>query len=630
MRRHQLQLTGLHDELLVDLFAGGGGASVGIEAALGRPVDVAVNHNADALSMHQANHPQTKHYHSDVFEVDPWQVIRDLCYGVWRRVGLLWASPDCTYFSKSRGGKPIRHASRRRRGLAWVVTRWAGTVRPRVIMMENVEEFTGWGPLIAKRCPKTGRVIKLVEDGFNKDGDTKYAEVVSDKGEQVPVGDQALVPDPKRQGETFRKFVRSLERLGYAVEHREMRACDFGAPTTRKRWFLIARCDSKPIVWPEPSHGDEKGQKPFRTAAECIDWSIPMLSIFATRKQAKIWAKQQREAGWPIHAPRRPLADASCRRIARGIMKYVVEAAKPFIVPIQNWSREIVHDADEPLRTITAYPKGGGFSIVAPFVRRDFGQSTGDGADSPLATVTAGGGHSGIVSTFLAQHNADKKPKAGREMTRPVSTITTSGSHQQLVAASMTKAYRTSRPVGIDEPLDTISAQGQHHGLTVANLSHNYSSATCGAQGDIEKPIKTITTGQHAMVVRSFLSKYYGTATGQSADDPLDTITTNDRFGLVTVRGVLHYINDIASRMLWPRELYRAQGFADWYQIDRGHDGRVFTKTQQVFMCGNSVPPQLPEAMVRANVPELIARAPDRLPKRGPAQKSKTRVADHA
>ncbi len=608
-KRRQLQFTGLHDELIVDLFAGGGGASVGIENATGRQVDVAVNHDPDALSMHEANHPQTRHYESDVFEVDPWQVIRDLSYDLWRRVGLLWASPDCTYFSKSRGGKPIRHAHRRRRGLAWIVTRWAGTVKPRVIMMENVEEFTGWGPLIAKRCKDTGRVIKLVPDGENKDGDTKYREEVSALGEQVPIADQALVPDPKRQGETFRKFVRSLERCGYAVEHREMRACDFGAPTTRKRWFLIARRDGKPIVWPEPSHGEKKGLKPFRTAAECIDWSIPMLSIFATQKESKIWAKQQRDAGWPIHAPKRPLARASCRRIARGIMKYVVDAAKPFIVPIQNWSRETVHDVDEPLRTITAYPKVGGFSIVAPFVRRDFGQSTGDGVDSPAPTVTAGGGgHSALVASFLAQHNADKKPKAGREMTRPVSTITTSGSHQQLVAATLTKAYRTSRPVGVDEPLDTISAQGQHHGLTVAHLSHNYSSATCGGEGDVEKPIKTLTTGQHAMVVRSFLSKYYGTATGQRASDPLDTITTNDRFGLVTVRGVLHRIVDIASRMLWPRELFRCQGFEDWYIIDRGHDGRRFTKTQQVHMCGNSVPPQFAEALVRVNVPELIAR----------------------
>src|SRR5690625_2512352 len=294
-------LLDIHDELIVDLFAGGGGASCGIEMATGRQVDVAVNHDAAAVAMHQINHPQTRHEIADVFEVCPRVVTKG------RPVGLLWASPDCTYHSKARGGKPMRDKNRKRRSLAWVVTRWAGQVRPRVIMLENVEEFADWGPLVGPH--------------------------------------DALRPCPKRRGKTFRRWVRSLERHGYEVEWRELRACDYGAPTIRKRLFVIARCDGEPIVWPEPTHGPGTGRR-YRSAAECIDWDEPMLSIFATREEAKEWARAHRRSGRKMGTPVRPLADATMRRIARGVKRYVLKDPKPFIVP--NNTGNAPHSASRP------------------------------------------------------------------------------------------------------------------------------------------------------------------------------------------------------------------------------------------------------------------------------------------
>lgn len=434
-------LLDLNRELVVDLFAGGGGASTGIEMALGRHVDIAVNHDPAALAMHEMNHPQTYHDRSDVFEVDPYAITQG------RPVGLLWASPDCTFFSKALGGKPIRSAEKKRRALAWVVKRWGGQVNPRVIMMENVEEFQEWGRLIGPP--------------------------------------DNLRPCPRRKGARFRRLVRDLERMDYRVEWREHRACDYGAPTIRKRLFLIARCDGRPIVWPEPTHGPG-ARKPYRTAAECIDWSIPMLSIFATPEEAREWARKH-----GVGTPRRPLVEATMRRLARGVIRYVIEDPAPFIVDMRP-----------------------------------------------------GGDRRERVVAFLAQNNGGFYDGAGRSLRDPMSTVLNTGSHQSLVVV--------------------------------------------------------------------FLQKYYGQGTGQRLDEPMHTIPTLDRFGLVAVtvmlEGERYVIADIAMRMLQPRELYSAQGFPAEYIIDRGVDGKKLTKTEMVRMCGNSVSPPIAAALVRANVPELIVR----------------------
>jgi DNA (cytosine-5)-methyltransferase 1 len=493
------QLLGLHDELIVDLFAGGGGASVGIEMATGRQVDYAINHDREAVSLHEANHPQTEHLRADVWEVDPHEVAKG------RPVGLLWASPDCTDHSKAKGGKPIRN--KKRRALAWVVKRWAGQVQPRVIIMENVEEFVDWGPLVG------------------------------------PPGKLRRCPD--RKGRTFNQFVAQLEELGYEVEWRELRACDYGAPTIRKRLFIVARCDGEPIVWPEPTHGPETGRR-YRTAAECIDWTIPMCSIFATPEEAKEWARAQRKRGWKMGTPRRPLADATMRRIARGVVQYVLEAAEPFVLSIQNygWGDRNASVGD-PLRTVTAYPKGGAFALVAPYLIPRYGEREG------------------------------QKPRT-RDIQEPAPVIVPTGNGASLAAAFLAKHYGGNETPGW--PLD--------------------------------EPISTVTTQDHHAVVAAFLQTYYGNGTGQDPDDPLRTITTKDRMGLVTclVDGEPYAIVDIAMRMLQPRELYTAQGFPVSYRIERGADGERLTKTAQVRMVGNSVSPPIAAALVRANVPAMIAR----------------------
>lgn len=598
-------LLDLHDELIVDLFAGGGGASCGLEMALGRQVDVAVNHDEAAVAMHEANHPQTRHYRADVFEVCPYRIIRDH-HG--RPIGLLWLSPDCTFHSKARGSKPIRDAEKRRRALAWVGIRWAGQVRPRVVILENVEEFADWGPLVARRCKKTGRVVRA--DG-----------TVAAPGEHVPVDDQQLVPDPARKGETFRQWVRALEDLGYEVEWRELRACDYGAPTIRKRLFVVARCDGQPIVWPEPTHGDPESEavkrgelQPYRTAAECIDWTEPMCSIFATREEAKAFRKTHGLPGTPV----RPLAENTMRRIARGVMRYVVENPEPFVLKFRTGSTG--HRLGEPLHTITAngYVKRPGgavpLGIVAPtLAQTGYGERDGQkprslDIEAPLGTVVGSQKHA-LVSAFLAQNNAGFYDGHGRGLDEPNGTVLASGSHQSLVAATLAKLRGTSSDAPVDGPLHTISTGG-NHALVAAHLTHNYTSNTRGGEGDLERPLKTITSGQHAALVAAFITKYYSTATGQAADVPLDTATTADRFGLVTVtiKGQEFVITDICLRMLQPRELYNANGFPPHYVIDVGPEGRPLTKTEQVQMCGNAVPPDFAAALAAANVPELAAR----------------------
>jgi DNA (cytosine-5)-methyltransferase 1 len=435
------------DELVVDAFAGGGGVSVGIETALGRSPDVAVNHDPEAVAMHQANHPKTRHLCGSMWDYNP----RAVCGG--RPVALCWFSPDCTFHSKARGAKPFRerNPARRRRGLAWVAVRWAEAVRPRVIILENVEEFADWGP--------------LDEDGR---------------------------PDPARRGFTFRRWLTRLQNLGYEAEVRELRACDYGAPTTRKRLFVIARCDGRAIVWPEPTH--HRGT--YRAAAECIDWTLPVPSIFARRK---------------------PLAVNTLRRIARGVRRYVLEAAEPFVIrtDMHLSNAACVYDAGDP-----------------------------------LGTVVGGGIKHALVSAFLAKHYG------GHE---------TPGTSLRL-------------------PFDTITCT-DHHAVVVASLASD-------RRDD----------------VRAFLLAYYGTEQRAQLQMPLPTVTTHARFAIVTVAGRDYEIADIGMRMMVPRELFRAQGFPDTYVIDPAVDGKPLSKTAQVRMCGNSVPPPVAAALVAANVTVERAR----------------------
>lgn len=522
----------LSNELIVDLFAGGGGASTGIEMALGRHVDIAVNHDPRAISLHQANHPQTKHFVSDVFEVDPLVVTEG------RPVGLLWASPDCKHFSKAKGGKPV---SKKIRGLAWVVVKWAKLVKPRVIFLENVEEFATWGP--------------LAEDGR---------------------------PCPARKGLTFRRWKAQLENLGYVVEHRELRACDYGAPTIRKRLFLVARRDGEPIVWPEPTHGP--GLKPYLTAADCIDWSIPCPSIF------------ERE---------RPLAEATMRRIAHGIRRYVLNAAQPFIVPVTHSQNGNVQPVGEPLRTITTARRGE-FALAAPtLVQTGYGERAGQaprvpGLGKPLGTAVDGQKHA-LVAAFLAQHN----------------TIVGKGCTQGLVAAHITKFRAGSAGSAANSPLHTVTSNSYVKrpggapplGLVTSHLAKLRGTSNSAASND---PLATISAGGwHHAEVRAFLIRYFGTDQDPRITEPLATITTKHRDAIVTVKGEDYLIADIGMRMLQPRELYRAQGFPESYVIDRGADGSVLPKDAQVRMCGNSVCPPVAAALVAANYAEraVVRRA---------------------
>jgi DNA (cytosine-5)-methyltransferase 1 len=522
-------LLDIHDELIADLFAGGGGASSGIESALGRQVDIAINHDPDAVSLHEANHPQSKHFVSDVFEVDP----RVATGG--RPIGLLWASPDCTDHSTAKGGKPIR--TRKRRALAWVVTRWAGQARPRVICLENVPEFVGWGPLVGKpgeyrRCPK-------------------------------------------RAGRTFKAFVRSLERLGYAVEWKELRACDYGAPTIRKRLFLIARCDGEPIRWPERTHGPGKRQK-HRTAAECIDWSIPMCSIFATKDEARAWAKMH-----GVGTPKRPLADATMRRIARGIVRFVLEDPSPFLVTLNHGGGRphAPKSLEEPMRTLTASHDA--HALVAPtLVQTGYGEREGQAPRSldlhqPLGTIVASGSKHALVAAYLAKHFTGVD---GARLTAPAPTVTTVD-HSSLVTAHLMSYPAEKR-------------DGEVRG------------------SDLRAALPTIDTANRHALVYGFLQKYYGQGIGSALSDPMGAVTTVDRMGLVTVTvdGGRYALVDIAMRMLAPRELFNAQGFPPDYRIEVGADGRRFSSKVQVRLAGNSVSPPNAEAIIRANLPELVAR----------------------
>lgn len=562
--------------LIVDLFAGGGGASTGLAWALGRDPDIAINHDAAALAMHAANHPGTRHLQNDITRVLPLEATGGL------PVAILHASPDCTHFSKAKGGKP---RSQFIRDLAWVVIRWAEDTHPMLITLENVEEFLTWGPL-----------------------------------------DQQGNPIKAQAGATFRAWVRRLRRLGYRVEWRLLQACDYGAPTTRRRLFVVARRDGQPVAWPKPTHGNPKSAEvqagkllPWRTAAECIDWTIQSRSIFNRKK---------------------PLAENTQRRIAEGMRRYVLQAAEPFIVtyywakkpqdfrgqalarPLPTQTTEnrfgfvspvlapfiqhIQHSSavggvmpgNEPLRTITAQPKGGGMAVVAPILSRQFGQSIGQRVDVPHPTITQCNHDALVEAVCIAKHYGGV---VGHEIDKPLGTVT-SIDHHSLVAACLTKYYGKSDCSGADEPLHTLTSK-ERMALTSACLVKYYGTAKAA---DVGGPLHTVTAKARMGLVEAEARQNSEPGRYEQARSFLRTwgvIGPEDEAEFV-YQGVVHRITDILMRMLAPRELYTAQGFPPDYVIDRLPDGRCLTKTAQVRMCGNSVPPELIEALVCANGPD--------------------------
>lgn len=565
-------------ELFVDNFAGGGGASTGIEMAIGRSVDIAINHDPSAIAMHTVNHPDTKHYCEDVWEVSPVEA----CNG--NPVALAWFSPDCRHFSRAKGGKPV---DKNIRGLAWVAVRWAHAVRPRVIMMENVPEIQTWGPLISKTDPDTGKVV--------------------------------FIPDPDRKGEIFEGFVLALSEgipadhpafpemcealsitadsemaqdltrgLGYKIEYKTLKSCDYGAPTTRTRFYLIARSDGKEITWPNPTHGDKRSAEvkdgrllPYRTAAECIDWSIPAKSIFERDK---------------------PLAENTLRRIAKGIQKFVIDNPDPFIVTVNHSGDGFRGQRiDEPLPTATAK---NGYGVVIPTIMCNNTNNNGAKVDAPLPTVTTGNRNYLVAPSLIQYHSETSKDEVrGQELNEPLMTVDTSPRYALSVANIMKNYGGNYKGAGssVDEPLDTVTSK-DHNSLVTAHiltLRRNMDGQT------VDEPLSTVScSGAHHAEVQAFLVKYFSNGGPKPVDKPLDTVTTKDRYALVTIHGEEYIITDIKMRMLTPRELFNAQGFPKDYVIDVDANGAPYPKSQQVAKCGNAVTPPVSKALVMANLPE--------------------------
>ena len=646
-------------EVVVDLFAGGGGASEALRQALGRDPDIAINHDEWAIGMHAANHPFTRHMREDIWHADP---VREVGAAP---VGWLHASPDCTHFSQAKGGQP---RSRATRSLSWVVMKWAGTLAragraPRIISLENVEQILKWGPLVAKRCKATGRVLKL--DGS-----------VAARGERVPLGEQFLVPDPRHAGRTWRQFVSALRGLGYLVEWKKLTASDFGAGTSRTRLFMVARRDGEAIRWPAPTHGKAPGLQPFVTAADCIDWSIPCPSIFERKK---------------------PLADATLRRVAKGLKRYVLDAPNPFIIGADSAgdehgdqganrgrtcarrgsrrgrvdARSEVQPASgqsipsDGLRAAPLHASAGALSLVAGRCGQRSEPGCGNAQDArnavaplvtehanstnarswsaaePLRTQCANvkGGHFALAAATLVQTGyGEREGQAPRalDLAQPLGTVVGGGGKHAVAAAHLVKFRGDSdgRPVG--EPLPTITSgagaarpAGAAHAMGV--IAAYLEQANTGMVGhDAREPLSTVVgkgctqrvvgadlvqlSPEHeasALRVAAFLVKYYGTAAGVDIAEPLDTVTTRDRLALVTVlvQGVPHVIVDIGLRMLKPHELYRAQGFPADYIIDRTADGRPLSVSRAVRMVGNSVSPPPLLAIARANLDDVTATA---------------------
>lgn len=588
MGRAQINLL---DEIIVDNFAGGGGASTGIELATGRVVDIAINHDPDAILMHRTNHPHTMHYQASVWDVDPVEV----CAG--RPVGLAWFSPDCKHFSKAKGGKP---ADKNIRGLAWIALRWAGTVRPRVIILENVEEFQTWGPV------RRGRPVK------------------------------------SKAGQTFHKWVGQLEALGYVVEWRELVAADYGAPTTRKRFFLIARCDGRPIVWPEPTHAPADSQeaetgakKPWRSAAEIIDWTLPCPSIFATREEIK--------ETYGLNA-QRPLRPNTMRRVARGVDKFVIKSADPFLVVVNHAGEFRGQEIDGPIQTITAkHGYGVVKPVMAPLTMHNNENAVGTAITEPVNTITGSGagGYQMLLTPAMIQYHTEQTERVrGQAVTDPIMTIDASNRYG-IAAATLTKYYGSDQHgQGAAEPLHTITAKDRE-GVTVASLTE-YHGASLGQT--MKEPLPTTLSKPHQALQTAHMVKLKGDNLGGPAMEPVQTITAGGgHHGLVVTRvekaqpgadlkrwpkiraalneycgykledddvilfnigGAWYFMADVGLRMLTPRELYRANGFPDDYKIERDYQGNVYGKTKQVARCGNAVPPPFATALVRANLPE--------------------------
>lgn len=540
----------LFDEIFVDNFAGGGGASTGIELATGRPVNIAINHDPDAIAMHKANHPYTEHYRASVWDIDPEEVCRG------RKVGLAWFSPDCKHFSKAKGGKPV---DKKIRGLAWIVLRWAARVRPRVIMLENVEEFQTWGPV------RKGKPVK------------------------------------SKVGQTFNRFIKQLKELDYDVEYRELKACDYGAPTIRKRFFLIARCDGKPIKWPEPTHAPAdsldviSGKKQaYKTAAECIDFTLPCPSIFEKTK---------------------PLVPNTQRRIARGLDKFVIREAKPYLVHIGNGERSgqlpRIYDIDKPLNTVVSSCKqyftvpsliqyhsetaksevrgqkvdrpimtvdsSGRYGVQMPFLTKFYGGIVGTSVDNPLPTVTAID-HNALSAPFLTQYYSGADH--ANTVTNPLQTVTVKPRHF-LNDCFLTVLRNHMDSKSINEPLNTITAGAEHFGFVKVYV-RQYS--------------KGVWLG-HWKEIRAMLNEY------------TDWELKDDEIIVFDIAGTEYFICDIGMRMLQPRELYAAQGFPKDYIIERDYRGITYPKSKQVARCGNAVPPPFATALVRANLPEYCGKS---------------------
>lgn len=547
----------LLDEIIVDNFAGGGGASTGMELATGRVVDIAINHDPDAILMHRTNHPHTTHYQASVWDVDPVEVCRG------RPVGLAWFSPDCKHFSKAKGGKPV---DKNIRGLAWIVLRWAGTVRPRVIILENVEEFQTWGPV------RKGKPVK------------------------------------KLTGQTFRKWLDQLRNLGYDVEWQELVAADYGAPTTRKRFFLIARCDGRPIVWPTPTHAQADSpevkaglRKPWRSAAEIIDWSLPTLSIFDTKESIR--EKYNLTA-------QRPLRPNTMARVARGVDKFVIKTASPFLVVVNHSGEFRGQDPGEPLQTVTAkHGYGVASPVLAPWTVTNTTNSTGHPASEPVDTArTGGGGGQMFLSASLVQYHTEQGERVrGQGLDAPLLTVDSSNRYG-LSAVCLEKYYGTATGQGAGEPLHTITAKDRE-GVVAA---HMVKLKGTNLGGPVSEPVQTITAGGgHFGVVTTMIAPVSPGADLKNWPKIRELLNTYCGYGLkedevilFQITGGLYFMADIGLRMLTPRELYRANGFPDDYIIDRDYTGKEYGKAKQVARCGNAVPPPFATALVRANLPE--------------------------
>ena len=654
--------------LLVDSFAGGGGASTGFRLALGRDVDIAINHDPEAIRMHLANHPNTKHYCESVWDVDP----REACAG--KPVDLAWFSPDCKHFSKAKGAALVDKGIR---GLAWIVLRWAGTVRPSVIILENVEEFVTWGPV------RKGKPIK------------------------------------SRKGETFRQWLTQLQSLGYVVEYRELVAADYGAPTSRKRFYLVARCDGNPIVWPEPTHASPDTldaasgwKKPWRTAAEIIDWSLPCPSIFASKREIK--------EQYGVNAVR-PLADNTLKRIARGIDKFTIKNAKPFIVPIGYGERDgqaaRIQSADAPLGTVVSSAKHYACdSLVQPFIALNNDHCNARGLGEPVATITTGNrnllceasmmaiGQTGFASdriygadepvktivskaeqcviapSLIQYHTEQSENVRGQAMDEPVRTVDAANrygvaaaqlaewhgtardghdvrdplktqlakDHEALTLAMLSEYYGNGQDgLSIDNPMHTVTVKDRE-ALTVAQIQKYYDGGYDGAGSRCDEPLGTVTQVDHNALTLAHIAEFKGNDKGQRADDPLRTITASagefgevktrveryapgadmqywpdvrdmlnrfcgysladDEVLLINIAGAWYFIADIGLRMLAPRELYNAQSFPGDYIIEFDADGKPYPKSEQVARCGNSVCPVVAAALIKSNAPESARR----------------------